>query len=69
MQLSKVLDRDTVEVPIADWKNLIWFVIRSRFYFNVTTSTREMRLNKNFHCLKSAIEAIEQGVKYFQGKQ
>ena len=28
--------RDTVKVPMADEKGLIWFTIRSRVYFNVT---------------------------------
>ena len=37
MQLGEVKSKDTVKVPMADWKTLIRFTIRPRVYFNVAT--------------------------------
>ena len=36
MQLGEVKSKDTVKVPMADWKTLIRFTIRPRVYSNLT---------------------------------
>ena len=37
MQLGESMNRDTLKVPMADRKSFIWFTIRSRVFFNITT--------------------------------